>query len=162
METERALGILLDFKKFENTGFEEMHKVVRSTAVSELERLKRSGLRVDAVDENGRTCLFVAAAAGEDEVVEWLLDNGADVAAIDPSAGRTPLHAASAVGHVAVVARLLGAGANSTALDGAGQTAAEVAHDQQHLDVVRVFLEHSRTELRDAHLERARAKKRIR
>lgn len=139
-----------------------MHKVVRRVALSELERLKRSGLRTDAVDENGLTCLFIAAAAGEDDVVQWLLENGADVAAINPSDGRTPLHAASAGGHVAVVARLLGAGANSTALDGARQTAAEVAHAAQHLDVVRVFLEHSRSELRDEHRERARAKRRTR
>ena len=141
-----------------------MHKVIQPgrESLAELERLRCSGLRVDAVDENGQTCLFVAAASGEEEVTEWLLSHGADPSAVSPIDGRTPLHAASAHGHVAVVARLLSAGANSTKRDEEGLTPAEVAHAATHLDVVRVFLEHSRHALRDEHLEVARKRRSVR
>ena len=48
-----------------------------------------------------------------------------------------------------MVARLLhAAGADSTLRDGAGLTAAEVAQQAAHLDVVRVFAEHAGKELK--------------
>ena len=55
-----------------------------------------------------------------------------------------------AAGHVAVAAQLLSAGASSTARDAEGLTPAELAHRALHLDVVRVFVDHSRQELRAA------------
>ena len=87
-----------------------MHRVIASSShasIAELERLRRSGMQVDAVDECGLTCLFMAAAGGEREVCEWLVAHGADVDARNPEDGRSPLHAACAAGHVAVAAQLL-------------------------------------------------------
>lgn len=128
-----------------------MHRAIApgQASLAELDRLRRSGLRVDAVDEWGLTCLFVAAAAGEREVIEWLLEHGAHAGAINPADGRSALHAASAAGHTNVVAQLLHAdGADSSLRDRAGLTPAEVAHQCAHLDVVRVIIEHSGKELR--------------
>ena len=129
-----------------------MHRAILPgyDSLAELERLHRSGMRVDAVDEAGLTCLWVAAAAGEDAAVAWLLDHGADPSIVNREDGRSPLHAASASGHVAVVARLLNAGAISTRRDDSGKTPAEVGHAAKHLEVVRTFLEHSRDEQRRA------------
>ena len=129
-----------------------MHRALAAThaSIAELDRLRRSGMRIDAVDENGLTCLYVAAAGGEAEVVDWLLSRGADAAVVNPEDGRTPLHAASAAGHVAVAALLVRAGANSLARDGSGLTPPELAQRSMHLDVVRAFLEHSRNEQKAA------------
>ena len=128
-----------------------MHRAIApgQASLAELDRLHRSGVRVDSVDEWGLTCLFVAAAAGEREVVEWLLEHGAHAGPINQEDGRSALHAAGAAGHADVVARLLHAdGADSTLRDGAGLTAAEVAQQASHLDVVRVFAEHAGKELK--------------
>ena len=128
-----------------------MHRAIApgQASLAELDRLHRSGVRVDSVDEWGLTCLFVAAAAGEREVIEWLLEHGAHAGPINQEDGRSALHAASAAGHADVVARLLDAdGADSTLRDGAGLTAAEVAQQAAHLDVVRVFAEHAAKELK--------------
>ena len=130
-----------------------MHRAIApgQASLAELDRLHRSGVRVDSVDEWGLTCLFVAAAAGEREVVEWLLEHGAHAGPINQEDGRSALHAAGAAGHADVVARLLhAAGADSTLRDGAGLTAAEVAQQAAHLDVVRVFAEHAAKELKHA------------
>ena len=128
-----------------------MHRAIApgQASLAELDRLHRSGVRVDSVDEWGLTCLFVAAAAGEREVIEWLLEHGAHAGPINQEDGRSALHAASAAGHADVVARLLDAdGADSTLRDGAGLTAAEVAQQAAHLDVVRVFAEHAAKQLK--------------
>eukprot|EP00964_Phaeocystis_antarctica_P161474 scaffold133387_cov66-Phaeocystis_antarctica.AAC.3 len=128
-----------------------MHRaiVAGQAPLAELDRLHRSGLRVDSVDERGLTCLFVAAAAGELDVLEWLLEHGAHAGPINQEDGRSALHAASAAGHADVVARLLHAdGADSSLRDGAGLTAPEVAHHAAHIDVLRIFAEHAGKELK--------------
>uniref|UniRef100_A0A1I8FEV6 ANK_REP_REGION domain-containing protein n=1 Tax=Macrostomum lignano TaxID=282301 RepID=A0A1I8FEV6_9PLAT len=63
-----------------------------------------SGL--DRADRHGRTCLHAAASAGRADVVQHLLDQGADAGAVD-CAGRTPLHLAAARGHEAAALALL-------------------------------------------------------
>ncbi|EXL40290.1 hypothetical protein FOCG_17178, partial [Fusarium oxysporum f. sp. radicis-lycopersici 26381] len=60
----------------------------------------------------GRTALQAASEGGHIQVVERLLEAGANVnAAAAARYGRTALQAASAGGHIQVVKRLLNAGA---------------------------------------------------
>ena len=106
----------------------------------QLDRARRSGLRVDAVDEKGNPALAVASGAGELPVVEWLLERGADATLASPFSGRTALHAACAEGHIDVVLRLLQAGADPTRRDARGLSPGELAAANHHLDVVRELL----------------------
>ncbi|CAG8624718.1 unnamed protein product, partial [Penicillium salamii] len=67
----------------------------------------RRGENVDAVDDQGRTALHVAAAHGNLSAVKSLLDQKSiDCGALDQR-NRTPLHAAAMGGHLAVVDLLL-------------------------------------------------------
>ena len=118
-----------------------MHRAIRACGgVTEMEGLVRCGASVDAVDERGRTALHVACAAGNDEVIVWLLQQGAshDIASDD---GRQALHCAAATGHVLASRRLLEAGARVNARDANGETPASLARKAQHLDCVRVMLD---------------------
>ena len=126
-----------------------MHRALRPSGdVHDLEALHRIGAPLDAVDERGRTVLYVAAAAGFEEAVQWLLEKGAN-SCITADDGRTALHAAAASGHAGTCKLLLGAyGAEN--LHGAtralqsqdmhGRTAADVAAAARQMDVVRVLL----------------------
>ena len=134
-----------------------MHRALRPGGdVLALETLLACGGRVDAVDEAGRTALYVAAAEGQSDVVRWLLANGADPL-LRAGDGRTALHAAAANGHGGVAELLLAAagprGATSLiqAPDAQQRTAAELAHVGRHLDVVRVIIsQHRAMEVRPA------------
>lgn len=68
------------------------------------------GQSPDTVD-GGRSMLGWAAQGGNVEMVQILLDAGAEVDAVD-SVGHTPLMRAVEVGHEAVVEQLIGAGAD--------------------------------------------------
>ena len=133
--------------------YSNMHRALPPFGdVVALEALQACGARVDAVDERRRTALYIAAAEGRTDVVQWLLSSKADplMCADD---GRTALHAAAANGHVDACELLL-AGHSDTnrfiqQLDARGQSAAQLASSAQHLDVVRVLLaQHRLTEER--------------
>ncbi len=70
-----------------------------------MQKLISSGYDVNAVDEDERTALHWAAAAGHMEVVEYLTDKSK----IDhqDDAGWTPLMSAASAGHVDVVSYLI-------------------------------------------------------
>lgn len=75
---------------------------------------------------NGVYSLHEAAGAGNMEVLEARLREGADTNLRDEN-GATPLHLAAAAGHADAVEALLKAGADKTITDNAGKTPADVA-----------------------------------
>lgn len=72
--------------------------------MAEVQRLLRSGARVDDCDDQGQTALIVAAAAGHTETVKYLLSAGADPAASDCT-GSPAICAAAFEGQVGALRR---------------------------------------------------------
>lgn len=86
------------------------------------------------VDVNGtvaddkRTALHVAAAAGLLAAADYLIQNGASLAATDAN-GQTPLHRAALYDHAGTCRLLLTRGAFPLATDTSGKTASQVAQE---------------------------------
>jgi len=96
----------------------------------------------DPVDKTGRTPLHVAAERGYEEIVAYLIDEGADVSSLGNwSCGTTPLHLAAKAGHEAVVRRLLSARATVYIPDNQGRTALDVARAAGHTNVAKLLAE---------------------
>lgn len=104
-----------------------------------------AGADVDAMDNSGRSALHVASERGNREIVECLIDYGADPDGPVIPAGmvrvRTPLMSAATRGHVEVVKILVGKGCASLhAQDEAkGSTALHLACAGGHLEVVEIL-----------------------
>lgn len=99
-------------------------------------------------DQDGMTPLLLAAYEGNENVLELLLEAGADV---DETAGPdgevqfaatvTPLLAAAAMGHMGTVSKLLFWGADVDAIDSEGRTALCLAAARGSVEVVRSLLD---------------------
>ena len=82
------------------------------------------------------TPLHAAAENGHDQMVVWLIKNGATVNVRD-SRGNTPLHLAAAEGSEATSRCLLDGGADLSARNNAGQTPLQLARG--HVDTERIM-----------------------
>lgn len=87
----------------------------------------------------GEAALHRAAAAGDAEMVELLLDHSA---AVDPVShvGRTPLHLAAEAGHLAAAEALLDHRARPGPVNADGETPLHLAARHGHVEVVRLLL----------------------
>jgi len=116
-----------------------MITALRSGTPGEIDGLLRCGMRLDAVDDYGRSLLHLAAAAGETQIARHLLQRGAHIMR-NPFDGRTALHAACEGGHTETVALLLNAGASPVVRDSRGLTPADCAAARGHHDAIRAVL----------------------
>uniref|UniRef100_A0A0D9VX17 MSP domain-containing protein n=1 Tax=Leersia perrieri TaxID=77586 RepID=A0A0D9VX17_9ORYZ len=98
-----------------------------------LDRSEPEWRAADAVDESGRTLLDLAVGLGRADIVQVLLEYGAD--ADKPSRGRTPLETAAASGECLIAELLLANGATP-----AGSDALHVAAAAGHDDVLKLLL----------------------
>jgi len=96
------------------------------------------------IDELGTTALLSAIRKGKDELVNILINAGANVnARPQPFGGWTALQAAAKRGNIELVQFLLEAGAelNAPAHTDRGRTALQAAATEGHIEIVRLLLE---------------------
>ncbi|KAG8593827.1 hypothetical protein GDO81_000961 [Engystomops pustulosus] len=122
--------------------FRELFEACRNGDVSRVRRLLEPG-NVNAKDMAGRksTPLHFAAGFGRKDVVEHLLQTGANVHARDDG-GLIPLHNACSFGHAEVVTLLLCQGADPNARDNWNYTPLHEAAIKGKIDVCIVLLQH--------------------
>ncbi|XP_004911091.1 poly [ADP-ribose] polymerase tankyrase-1 isoform X3 [Xenopus tropicalis] len=122
--------------------FRELFEACRNGDVSRVRRLLEPG-NVNAKDMAGRksTPLHFAAGFGRKDVVEHLLQTGANVHARDDG-GLIPLHNACSFGHAEVVTLLLCQGADPNARDNWNYTPLHEASIKGKIDVCIVLLQH--------------------
>ena len=96
---------------------------------------------VDAVDEKGKTALMRAAIGNHADVVQLLIERGADINRQDRSNGNTALSYAAWTGNVTTLMRLLDHGANVDAKNRQGHTALMDASINGHAPCVRILLD---------------------
>ncbi|EGD77719.1 hypothetical protein PTSG_08810 [Salpingoeca rosetta] len=101
-------------------GMQPVHMAVQGD-VGCLEVLVQLGVDINAIDGEGRTPLFLAAAQGHTAAAEVLLSNGGLVD-IQNHDGHTALHMAAHEGHTDMCSRLIKAGARVDVRDTEGNT----------------------------------------
>jgi len=95
---------------------------------------------IDARTDDGSTALWIAALQGHNDVVQKLVQHGADVNACTHD-GRSALYAAAYRGHAKVVETLLKAGADPSMKNSDASTPVHMACYEGHSSVVDVFLQ---------------------
>lgn len=96
---------------------------------------------VDIKGSFGETALMIALNNGEDEVVEWLLNQKADIHAVDDE-GISCLHWAATCGNLHVVELCLDSGADVNKRDEKGRTALFQALETSQEHVVKFLLDY--------------------
>jgi len=84
---------------------------IRAGDLARARDLVLSGVNVNARDADGFTSLMIAAGLGQPQMVELLLNSGADVLVLEPLMGATALHKAAQSGNRDVIILLLDNGA---------------------------------------------------
>jgi len=109
----------------------------RATALD----LARDKSAVLAAEADGTTALHWAVRADDLELVDRLLQAGADARAANRY-GVTPLHLAAVNGNAAMLERLIDAGADPSAAGTDGETALMTVARSGHVDAVEALLKH--------------------
>jgi ankyrin repeat protein len=97
-------------------------------------------------EENGDTCLLIAAYNGHLAICRLLLDKGAQLEA-ENSHGNTPLHFAAAKGHVEIVRLLFDRGADVEVRGNTGWRPLHSAAWKGHISVVKELIEERNAEI---------------
>jgi len=94
-----------------------------------------------AYGEQDYSPLYWSACQGQTDIVNWLLDNGADVNECDEQ-GRSCLLSATYAGHTDTVKALLQKGANVNQTRDDGRSPLIVATRENHVDIVKLLLDY--------------------
>ncbi len=114
------------------------HKTILSSLVRGVQGLSASTIPL------GFTALHMAVLGKHLSLVEWLLDNKAEIGAVD-AWGRTPLHLAARRNNIDVLQCLLSHNASIFCKDMYGSTPIQGAHDRQLINHVNLLSEHERS-----------------
>lgn len=109
--------------------------------VEDVRAFLAAGASVDAIGPEGATSLHYAAKRGDLEIVEMLLQAGADIGVRTKSSSSTPLMTAAEFADVGVVDALIEAGAEVGKTDSYGRTALIRSASRGAVDVVKILLD---------------------
>ena len=95
-------------------------------------------VNIEHTECNGRTSLIAASESGQEEMLKYLLQMGANVHAKN-AYGWTALHCSARNGHKSIIMILLKAGIKADAKDDSQRTALDVARMHGHDEIVAIL-----------------------
>lgn len=101
-----------------------------------IKQLIRHGVPLNQTNDKGYTALHMAVLCGNEEVVQLLLDAGANPNTQEKTGRRTPLYDAVRLGHHGIVATLLNGKADPDIPDASGETPIIRASRDGHIPLV--------------------------
>jgi hypothetical protein len=118
----------------------ELHRCAKSGNLKRIKELVEGGANIDINDHVGVTPLMLASLHGEFEIVEYLVEHGANVAHTDSRQGMAALHCASIADNLSSVKYLLEHGASITQRSDDGTTGLLSAAECGSLAVIEYLL----------------------
>jgi hypothetical protein len=107
---------------------QKLFDLIEQRKVNEAKELiKRGGVRINCIDKSGMNPLDQACFRGEEELVRFLIENGANVDNREHEQGYTCLMFAALAGSPSICQMLLDAGARAHAVNTINRTASELA-----------------------------------
>jgi ankyrin repeat protein/CHAT domain-containing protein len=142
-------GVYIDFltNKLQNLSNEGLFWFSRGDDPDDLEKLRdlvANGVDINQTDSNGWTPLHYAAESGSEEIVKYLIFQGANVDAKLESTGETALMIAAKNGQFEVCNFLMDY-SDITLKNKEGKTAGEIASDHDQLLIVALFSDQKNT-----------------
>ncbi len=120
---------------------QNIHKAAREGDLTKVKDLLQADpALLEIKNENGKTPLHFAAEGGNPEVIQFLLERGAEINAQN-IAGETPLHYAAGWGHLEAVKLLLDKKADGTLLTEEGDSALHYLRFVGHPEVAELLLD---------------------
>lgn len=98
--------------------------------------LQGEGLEYTGSGMKGNTCLHYACELGSRQLIHWLVENGADVNAVEYGGGNTPLHNSARLASLHTITYLLEHGANPNVRNNQGELPVEVVGKDDHDAIV--------------------------
>ena len=141
------------YNKFQEVETEElngrMHYFIQDGDIAKVKECLQIGANPNAT-HNDMTALGLAAELGHQDIVEYIVEKGADIDAKD-NKGRTPLMLAAEGGHRAIIEYLITRGAHVNSQDNDGNTvlmhaAAGMIEDNKKLETIRFLIEHCKAD----------------
>ena len=120
----------------------ELLQAIENDDAPKVREILSSGVNVNSENDGGEFPLETACWHGNKEIVELLIENGADVNYADEGEFRTALMMASHHGHAEIVQLLLKHGADVNAEDDYNATSLTRAAEEGHLEIVHLLLEY--------------------
>ncbi len=105
-------------------GVRPLHLAIGNADIDDVRLLLGAGADPNSADGAGETCLMMAARTGRDDIVDALLERGAQVDLRDKGYAQTALMVAAREGHPSIVKTLLARGARPDVQSLAGKTPA--------------------------------------
>lgn len=100
------------------------------------------GALINCCDSEGWTALHLASLRGYFEIVEYLVENGADLHAKENEVGQTPLHFSIGDGYIDIVKYLIEKGSSIDLTDHNGKTAIDLANEYKQVEIFDFLVAH--------------------
>lgn len=149
-EIQYVLDRGADINAISSVGTSALWRAAYNGHIDEIKFLLRSGLDIDM---HGGHALQIAASRGKIEIVQLLVEEGANINYQDfvkhPDKTNTPLHYAALFGHLQITCFLLEKGADPTLKNHYGYRAFLIAKSQKNKEIMDLIASYEPKELHD-------------
>ena len=127
-----------------------LEQAISGARADTIKGLIAHGVDINARNIRGHAPIHLATARGNRDIVQLLLENGAEVDVVGTDSGCTSLHYAASLGHIDLCEMLVRYGADTDAQTTSLETPLHLAVAREHSGVVAMLLKYNaRLDIRD-------------